>query len=118
VGLTEDTSRIEVAYGVRMLRDCLFGLGLLAGSDHFGRLGLTRMHATVKGTRHSSIATRSTFASHTLTRGLLGGTLFEGSDFLAKLGDFGEEGLEIHAFGVGFGGSLGDLGETSTVSLQ
>jgi hypothetical protein len=103
---------------VRMLRDCLFGLGLLAGSDHFGRLGLTRMHATVKGTRHSSIATRSTFASHTLTRGLLGGTLFEGSDFLAKLGDFGEEGLEIHAFGVGFGGSLGDLGLNFGVKLK
>jgi hypothetical protein len=83
---------------VRMLRDGLFGLGLLAGSDHFGRLGLTRMHATVKGTRQSSIATRSTFASHTLTWGLLGGTLFEGRDFLAKLGDFGEEGLEIHGF--------------------
>jgi hypothetical protein len=25
--------------------------------------------------------------------------LFEGGDFLAKLGDFGEEGLEIHGFG-------------------
>jgi hypothetical protein len=24
--------------------------------------------------------------------------LFEGGDFLAKLGDFGEEGLEIHGF--------------------
>jgi len=24
--------------------------------------------------------------------------LFEGGDFLAKLGDFGEEGLEVHGF--------------------
>jgi hypothetical protein len=28
--------------------------------------------------------------------------LFEGGDFLAKLGDFGEEGLEIHGFLGGF----------------
>jgi len=95
---------------VRMLRDGLFGLGLLAGSDHFGRLGLTRMHATVGGSHESSIATRSTFASHTLTWGLLGGTLFEGRDFLAKLGDFGEEGLEIHDFCLGNVEVGGDLG--------
>jgi hypothetical protein len=41
---------------------------------------------------------------------LLGGTLFEGSDFLAKLGNFGEEGLEIHGFCLGNVEVGGDLG--------
>ena len=85
-----------MAYGVGVLRDGLLGFGLFAGAGHFGRLGLTRMHATVLATSESTIATRSTFASHTLTWGLLRGTLFEGGHFLAKLGDFGEEGMEIH----------------------
>jgi hypothetical protein len=98
VCLAQGTVRIVVAYGVGVFRDGLLGFGIFAGTYNFGRLGFPRMHATVGGSHESAIATRSTFARHTLARGLLRGTLFEGGHFLAKLGDFGEEGLEIHGF--------------------
>ena len=90
-----------MAYGVGVFRDGLLGFGIFAGARNFGRLGFPRMHATVRATGESAIATRSTLTRNTLARGLLRGTLFEGSDFLAKLGDFGEEGLEIHGFCLG-----------------
>jgi len=98
-----------VAYGVGVFRDGLLGFGIFAGARNFGRLGFPRMHATVGGSHESAIATRSTLACNTLARGLLRGTLFEGGHFLAKLGDFGEEGLEIH-FCLSFGWEGGDLG--------
>jgi hypothetical protein len=71
VGLAEGAVRIVLTYRVSVLGDGLLGFGLFAGAGHFGRLGFPRMHATVGGSHESTIATRSTFARHTLARGLL-----------------------------------------------
>ena len=84
--------------GVRVLRDCLTGLGILAGADRLGRLGLSTVHTTVGRTRYSTIAARRTLPSNTLAGSLATG-LAEGGDFLAKLGDFGEQLVHL---GVGF----------------
>ena len=89
MGLAEGTLGVSLTNGVRMLRDSLLGLGLFLGADHLGRFGLSTVHTTVRTPRQSTIATRSTLTSHTLTGRLAGGA--EGGDFLAKLGDFGEQ---------------------------
>jgi hypothetical protein len=73
VGLTEGTLGLRLPNGVRVLRDCLTGLGLLAGAGGFGRLGLSTVHTTVGGTRYSTIATRRTPPSNTLAGSLTGG---------------------------------------------
>jgi hypothetical protein len=93
VGLTEGTLGLRLPNGVRVLRDCLTGLGLLAGAGGFGRLGLSTVHTTVGGTRYSTIATRRTPPSNTLAGSLTGGPQL--GDFLAKLGNFGEEGIHF-----------------------
>ena len=75
--------------GVRVLRDCLLGLGLLAGAGGFGRLGLSTVHTTVGGTRYSTIAARRTLPSNTLA-----GSLTRGLELLelgSQFGNFGEE---------------------------
>ena len=97
VGLAEKAVRIVVAYGVGVLRDCLTGLGLLAGAGGFGRLGLSTVHTTVGGTRYSTITARRTPPSNTLAGSLTGGT--ELGDFLTKLGNFGEQLVHL---GVGW----------------
>jgi hypothetical protein len=74
VGLTEGTLRMRLPNGVRVLRDCLTGLGLLAGAGGFGRLGLSTVHTTVGGTRYSTIAAGGTLPSNTLAGSLTGGT--------------------------------------------
>ena len=71
VCLAQGTVRIVLTYRVSVLGNGLLGFGLFAGARNFGGLGLTRMHATVLATSESAIATRRTFASHTLTWGLL-----------------------------------------------
>ena len=81
--------------GVRVLRDCLTGLGLLAGTGGFGRFGPSTVHTTVGGTRYSTIAAGGTLPCNTLAGSLATG-LPEESDFLTKLGHFGEEGLLVH----------------------
>ena len=97
VGLAKGTVRIVVAYGVGMLRDNLLGLGLLAGAGGFGGLRFTGMHTTVGGTHESTITAWRTLPSDPLAGGLFGtGLAFaEGGDFLAKEGDFGEEGVHL-----------------------
>jgi len=74
-----------------VLRLNLLGLGLLLGADRFGGPRLPTVHTAVGGTHEGTIAARRTFASHTLA-GLLTGRP-ELGDFLAKLGDFGEQGI-------------------------
>ena len=93
---------------VRVLRLDLLGLGLLADTGGLGLLGLPRMHTTVTRTRQSTITAGGTLTSHTLTGRLAGGA--EGGDFLAKLGNFGEEGLHLGE-GAGFGRLRRDLGK-------
>jgi hypothetical protein len=100
VGLTEGTLRMRLPNGVRVLRDCLTGLGLLAGTGGFGRLGLSTVHTTVGGTRYSTITARRTPPSNTLAGSLTGGT--ELGDFLTKLGNFGEQ-LVHFCLGIGEG---------------
>jgi len=97
VGLAKGTRGIGLPNGVAMLRDNLLGLGLLAGTGGFGGLRFTGVHTTVGGTHESTIAAWGTLPSHPLTGGLFGtGLAFaEGGDFLAKEGDFGEEGVHL-----------------------
>jgi hypothetical protein len=71
-----------------MLGDDLLGLGFLLNTRSLGRLGSTRMHATIEGISKSTITTRGTLTSDTLA-GLLAATA-EKSNFLAKLIDFGK----------------------------
>lgn len=73
VGLAKGTHGIGLPNGVRVLRDNLLGLGLLAGAGGFGGLGLTGMHTTVGGTHESTITTWSTLPSHPLAWLLAGG---------------------------------------------
>jgi hypothetical protein len=68
--LTERAKGIVVAYGMGVLRDGLHGFGLFAGSRSFGGLGFAGVHATVLGPSEGTIATRRTFARHTLAWGL------------------------------------------------
>jgi len=90
-----------------VLRLNLLGLGLLLGADRFGGPRLPTVHTAVGGTHEGTIAARRTFASHTLA-GLLTGRP-ELGDFLAKLGDFGEQGIHWGDLGV-FGKGGSDLG--------
>jgi len=89
VGLAEGTLGVRFPNDVRVLRLDLLGLGLLADTGGLGLLGTPRVHTTVTRTRQSSITARRTLTSNTLARRLLLGT--EEGDFLAKLGNFGEE---------------------------
>jgi len=89
VGITEGTLGVRLPNGVRVLRDCLTGLGLLAGADRLGRLGLPTMHTTVGGTWYSTITARRTLTSNTLA-----GSLTRGLELLelgSQFGNFGEE---------------------------
>ena len=89
MGLTEGTLGMRLPNGVRVLRDCLTGLGLLAGAGGFGRLGLSTVHTTVGGTRYSTIATRRTLPCNTLA-----GSLTRGLELLelgSQFGNFGEQ---------------------------
>ena len=76
---------------MRVLRLDLLGLGLLADTGGLGLLGTPRVHTTVTRTHESTITTRCPLTSHPLTRLFAG--LAEESDFLTKLGNFGEEGV-------------------------
>jgi hypothetical protein len=109
MSLTEGAQRIRLVYRVGMLWDGLLGLGLLAYLGLLPDLGLTTVHTTVGSPRQCSITTRCALTSHTLTGGLLGVRLTrtEGGDFLAKLGNFGEKGLEIHGLWLVLGSSVG-----------
>ena len=90
--------------GVRMLRDCLTGLGILAGTGGLGRPRLPTVHTTVGGTWYSTITARGTLTSNTLARLLAGG--LELLELGSQFGNFGEEGL--HGRGrVGFWGGGG-----------
>jgi hypothetical protein len=89
MGLAEGTLGVSLTNGVRMLRDSLLGLGLFLGADHLGRFGLSTVHTTVGRTHQSTITARRTLTCHPLAGRLAGGA--EGGDFLAKLGDFGEQ---------------------------
>jgi len=89
MGITEGTLGVRLPNGVRVLRDCLTGLGLLAGAGGFGRFGLSTVHTTVGGTRYSTIAARRTLTSNTLAGSLTRGPQL--GDFLTKLGNFGEQ---------------------------
>ena len=91
VSLTKGTAGMRLPNGVRVLRDCLTGLGLFADAGHFGDLGLSRVHTTIGPTRYSTIAAGGTLTSHPLARRLTAGRGTEGGHFLAKLGDFGEQ---------------------------
>ena len=93
MGLTEGTLGMRLPNGVRVLRDCLTGLGILAGTGGFGRFGLSTVHTTVGGTRYSTIAAGGTLPCNTLAGSLTGGPQL--GDFLAELGNFGEEGLHF-----------------------
>jgi hypothetical protein len=101
--------------GVRVLRDCLTGLGLLAGTGGFGRLGLSTVHTTVGGTRYSTIAARCTLPSNTLAGRLTGGT--ELGDFLTKLGNFGEQLVHLGGVGWELGRGRSHLGHRSQFPL-
>ena len=79
--------------GVRVLRDCLLGLGLLAGAGGFGRLGLSTVHTTVWGTWYSTITARRTLPSNTLAGSLAAG--LELLELGSQFGNFGEEGLHL-----------------------
>jgi len=93
-----------------VLRLNLLGLGLLLGADRFGGPRLPTVHTAVGGTHEGTIAARRTFASHTLA-GLLTGRP-ELGDFLAKLGDFGEQGIHWGRSGFGDFGAFGGSGAT------
>ena len=93
MGLTEGTLGMRLPNGVRVLRDCLLGLGLLAGAGGFGRFGLSTVHTTVGGTRYSTIAARRTLPSNTLAGSLTGG--LELLELGSQFGNFGEEGLHF-----------------------
>ena len=98
MGITEGTLGVRLPNGVRVLRDCLTGLGLLAGADRLGRLGLPTMHTTVGGTWYSTITARRTLTSNTLA-----GSLTRGLELLelgSQFGNFGEQ--LVHLGGVGF----------------
>jgi len=108
---------------VRVLRLNLLGLGLLLGADRLGGPRLPTVHTAVGGTQQSTITAGGTLTSHPLAGGLAGGA--EGGDFLAKLGNFGEQGLHWEGSGFGDfgkGGSFvkndrrGDLGDPSLES--
>ncbi len=75
--------------GVRVLRDCLTGLGLLAGTGGFGRFGLSTVHTTVGGTRYSTIAAGGTLPCNTLAGSLTGG--LELLELGSQFGNFGEK---------------------------
>jgi hypothetical protein len=100
---------VTLPNAVRMLRLDLLGLGLLLGADRLGGPRLPTVHTAVGGTQQSTITAGGTLTSHTLT-GLLTGRP-ELGDFLAKLGDFGEQG--IHWGAVRFWGFWGFWGERS-----
>ena len=113
MGLTEGTLGMRLPNGVRVLRDCLTGLGLLAGTGGFGRFGLSTVHTTVGGTRYSTIAAGGTLPCNTLAGSLAGG--LELLELGSQFGNFGEEGLHL---GVGwdFRRGRGDLGGPSPES--
>jgi len=71
-----------------MFGDDLLGFGFLLNTRSLGRLRSTGMHATIEGISKSTVTTRGTLTSDTLT-GLLAATA-EKSNFLAKLIDFGK----------------------------
>ena len=89
VGLTEGTLGMRLPNGVRVLRDCLTGLGLLAGTGGFGRFGLSTVHTTVGGTRYSTIAAGGTLPCNTLAGSLTGG--LELLELGSQFGNFGEK---------------------------
>ena len=91
MSLTEGTVGVTLPNAVRMLRLDLLGLGLFANTGGLGLLGTPRVHTTVTRTHESTITARCTFARNTLARLFAG--LAEEGDFLAKLGNFGEEGV-------------------------
>jgi hypothetical protein len=93
MGLTQGTLRVRLPNGVGVLRDCLTGLGLLAGAGGFGRLGLSTVHTTVGGTRYSTIAAGGTLPCNTLAGRLAAG--LELLELGSQFGNFGEEGLHF-----------------------
>ena len=105
VGLTEGTLRVRLPNGVRMLRDCLTGLGILAGTGGLGRPRLPTVHTTVGGTWYSTITARGTLTSNTLARLLAGG--LELLELGSQRRNFSKEGLH---FCLGIGKGEGDLG--------
>jgi hypothetical protein len=80
---------VRLPNGVRVLRDCLTGLGILAGTGGLGRLGLPTVHTTVRSTWYSTITARGTLTSNTLAGNLTRG--LELLDLGAKFGNFSEE---------------------------
>ena len=88
--------------GVRMLRDCLTGLGILAGTGGLGRPRLPTVHTTVGGTWYSTITARGTLTSNTLARLLAGG--LELLELGSQGRNFSKEGLHwdyVRFFEVG-----------------
>ena len=83
----------------------LHGFGDAGGARRPGGTRVTTMHAAVHGTNARTVATGGTLTSQALARILLLG-LAELGDFLAKLGDFGEEGFHWGVGVFGGGGSL------------
>ena len=114
MGLTQGTLGVRLPNGVGVLRDCLTGLGLLAGADRLGRLGLSTVHTTVRRTWYSTIAARRTLTSNTLA-----GSLTRGLELLelgSQFGNFGEK--LLHGWGsfVKNDQREGDLGTGEALS--
>jgi hypothetical protein len=99
MGLTQGTLGVRLPNGVGVLRDCLTGLGLLAGAGGLGRLGLSTVHTTVRSTWYSTIAARRTLTSNTLA-----GSLTRGLELLELGSQFGNFGEQLVHLGVGKGG--------------
>ena len=95
VGLAQDTVGVTPPNGVRVLRDSLLGLGLLAGAGDLGGLGLPTVHTAVRRTHEGTIAAWRTLPRNPLARLLatsLGPQLVE---LQAEISNFSKEGVHF-----------------------